>query len=400
MKNSLYLLEELNKDDIKNKKILLRVDFNVPLSKDLMVEDDTRIRAALKTINYLLSSNCTIILISHLGRPNGKIVEELRLNPIAKSLENIIKRDVIKLDDCIGKEVQNTIANINPGTIVMLENLRFYNEEEANDISFSQQLASLADIFVNDAFGVAHRAHASTVGVTSFLPSYAGFLLSDEIEALDKLLFNPKKPVISIIGGSKVSGKIEILDRLIDISDKILIGGGMAYTFIAASGFEVGKSICEENQINLVKQLVSKATNLKKEIVIPEDVHTVLDCGENVISFNVPIEKIEQNMIGLDIGEKTISTFKKVISSANTIFWNGPLGVFEVEKFAIGTNAIAREIASLYGKVYSVVGGGDSVSAINKLGLNKYFSYISTGGGASLEYISGRLLPGIKALQK
>ena len=397
---SVSFLEGLEKNKIENKRVLLRVDFNVPLNEDLLVEDDTRIRAAIKTIDYLLSCNCIIILISHLGRPNGKIVERLRLNPIAVSLKNILKKDIIKLDDCIGNGVHRTISKLKPKDIVLLENLRFYAEEENNDPLFSQQLASLADIFVNDAFGAAHRVHASTVGVTSYLPSFAGFLMANEIKALDKLILNPQKPFVSIIGGSKIAGKIEILDRLTEISDKILIGGGMAYTFVAAQGFEVGKSICEKNQIDFVKRLVSKATILGKEMIIPEDVHVSIDCNSKSTSLNVSIDKIGLDMIGMDIGIKTIDHFKKAINSAKTIFWNGPLGVFEIEKFAHGTNEIARHIASLYGKIYSVIGGGDSISAINKLGLNNRFSFISTGGGASLEYVAGMVLPGIKALQK
>jgi len=396
----LSLLGDLKKDEIEEKRVLVRVDFNVPLSEDLQVNDDTRVRAALDTIEYLLSHNCIVILMSHLGRPKGKIVENLRMDPVALCLEKIIHRKVIKLDDCIGEYVTKMVAKLVPGDIVLLENLRFHKEEENNDPVFSQQLASLADIYVDDAFGAAHRAHASTVGITSYLSSYAGFLMAQEIRSLDKLIFNSDKPFISIIGGAKISSKIEILDRLTEISDKVLIGGGMAYTFFAAQGLEIGKSIFEESQIKFCRELLKKAKIMGKEIVIPEDVRATYEFSEDADSFNVSIEEIDNNMIGMDIGSKTIGLFKKIISSSKKIFWNGPLGVFEMDKFAKGTNEIARHIASLYGKVFSVVGGGDSIAAINKLGLNNKFSHLSTGGGASMEYVAGKKLPGVEILRK
>ncbi len=397
---TLSLLEDLTREELQNKRVLVRVDFNVPLSEDLQVKDDTRIRAAVPTIEYLLKYNCIVILMSHLGRPKGNIVEKMRMNPVATSLEKILHRKVIKLNDCIGKQVQNDIATLKSGSIVLLENIRFYKEEENNDPLFAKQLASLADIFINDAFGTAHRAHASTVGVASYLPSYAGYLMTKEIKALDKLLLHPDRPFISIIGGAKVSDKIEVLDRLTELSDAILIGGGMAYAFIAAEGHEVGKSILEDNQIDYVKKLTLKAQEKGKDLVIPEDVHVADNFSADSESYNVSADKISPNMFGMDIGVNTINSFKKIINKAKTIFWNGPLGVFEIDKFASGTNEIAKQIASLYGNVFSVVGGGDSIAAIKKLGLEDKFSHISTGGGASLEYVAGRKLPGIEVLRK
>lgn len=399
-KQTLSLLEDLKREDLQNKRVAVRVDFNVPLSEDLQVTDDTRIKASLPTIKHLLDNQCIVILMSHLGRPKGNVVEKMRLDPVAKCLENILHRKVLKLNECIGDQVQKEIAKLKPGSIILLENLRFHKEEENNDPFFAKQLASLADIFVNDAFGTAHRAHASTAGIASYLPAYAGYLIAKEINALDKLLYNAEKPFISIIGGAKVSDKIEILDRLAEISDAILVGGGMAYTFIAAQGYEVGKSILENNQIGYVKELFHKAKDKGKEIVIPEDVHVADNFSANAKSYNVSVDKIAQNMYGMDIGVNTINLFKKMINKARTIFWNGPLGVFEIDKFACGTYEIAKHIASLYGNTFSVVGGGDSVAAINKLGLEDKFSHISTGGGASLEYVAGRKLPGIEVLKK
>ena len=401
MKNqSLAMLENINKYELGNKRVLVRVDFNVPLSESFQVEDDTRIRAALGTIKYLLANNCIIVLMSHLGRPKGKIVEKMRLNPVAHSLENILKRKVTKLNDCVGDYVQKEVAKLAPGDIVLLENLRFHKEEEENEPLFAQKLASLADIYVDDAFGAAHRAHASTTGVANYLPSFAGFLMAREIKALDRLVISPDRPYISIIGGAKISGKIEVLERLTEISDKVLIGGGMAYTFIAAQGFEIGKSIWESNQIDFAKRLMAKSQRSGEKIIIPLDVHEAHDFSANSKSRNVPINEIGAQMSGMDIGEKTIEEFKKIIDNARTIFWNGPLGVFEIPKFARGTNEIAKKIASLSEKVYSVVGGGDSISAINKLGIGPKFSHISTGGGASLEYVAGMKLPGIEVLRK
>ncbi len=393
-------LEDCKKEELQNKKALIRVDFNVPLDENLMVKDDTRIVAALDTIKYLLSLNCTVILMSHLGRPDGKIVEKMRLNPVAIRLEEIMQKEVIKLDDCIGDEIEKEISKVKSGEIVLLENLRFHREEEKNDPLFAKKLASLGEFFVNDAFGAVHRAHASTTGVASYLPSFAGFLMAKEVKALNQLLSNPEKPFISIVGGVKISDKIEILEKLAEISNKLLIGGGMAYTFLAAQGFEVGKSILEKDFIDFAKSLMDKAKKGGREIIIPIDILVADEFKADADSFNVPSNQIEQRMIGMDIGTDTILLFKEVIKNARTIFWNGPLGVFEMDKFAHGTNEIAKEIAGLSKKAFTIIGGGDSIAAINKLGLSQKISHISTGGGASLEYIGGKILPGIEALKR
>lgn len=393
-------LRELDKKDLKDKKVLVRVDFNVPLDKSLEIRDGTRIVAALETINYLISSDCTIILMSHLGRPKGKIIEEMRLDPVSKYLEKALLKDITKLNDCIGEKVSKVISESKAGDIILLENLRFHEEEEKNNIDFAKQLASSADIYVNDAFGAAHRAHASTVGVTAYLPSYAGFLMEKEINSLDKLLSNPEKPFVSIIGGAKVSGKIEVLEKLVKVCDILLIGGGMAYTFLAAKGYEVGKSILEKDFIDYVKKIYLEAQKENKEIVIPLDCVVTREFNENAESYNVPVDKIDKDMMGMGIGEKTVGLFKQKLANAKTVFWNGPLGVFEMEKFAKGTYQIARKIASLNDDVFSVVAGGDSIAALNKAGLAEKISHISTGGGASLEYLGGRELPGIKELKR
>jgi len=307
---SLSYLEDLKEDELENKKALVRVDFNVPLDDDLQISDDTRIIAALNTIEYLLSHHCAIILMSHLGRPEGKIVDKLRLNPVATHLGDLLRRKVIKLDDCVGEEVQKIVTELKAGEIVLLENLRFHQEEKQNDPIFSKKLASLADIYVNDAFGAAHRAHASTVGVASYLPSFAGFLMAKEVKSLAKLLSEPERPFISIIGGAKVSDKIEVLEKLLEICDALLIGGGMVYTFLAAEGYEVGKSILEKDFIDYIKKLSNEARKNNKEIIIPKDILASRKFKADAESFNISIDKMEKDMIGMDIGEVTIELFK------------------------------------------------------------------------------------------
>lgn len=395
----LSLLEDLEKENLKNKKVLVRVDFNVPLDDKLNVTDDTRILGALETINYLLENQCIVILISHLGRPKGEIVESLRLDPVAKRLEELLGRKVIKLNDCIGSQVQKKIDELKYGDIVLLENLRFHKEEKNNEPIFAKQLSSLADIFVNDAFGAAHRAHASTTGVAAYLSPYAGFLIAREVKVLDKLLSNPERPFTSIIGGAKVSDKIEVLERLLELCDVLLIGGGMSYTFFAAQGFEIGQSICDNEYIKHADKFIKKAKKLNKEVVLPIDLITTKEFNENAKSYNVTVDSIEKDMMGMDMGEKTIELFKTKLSKAKTVFWNGPIGAFEMDKFAKGTNEIANMIARMEGKIFSVVGGGDSIAAIKKFGLTENISHISTGGGASLEYLSGKKLPGLEVLK-
>ena len=397
---SLSYLKELKKENLKNKKVMVRVDFNVPLDENLKVSDDTRIIKALDTIKFLLSSDCTLILMSHLGRPKGKVVDKMRLNPVGEYLAKLLNRKVVTLDDCVGDEVKNAVSTSKPGDIFLLENLRFHEEEEKNDINFAKKLASIADIYVNDAFGAAHRAHASTVGVTRYLPSYAGFLMEKEVLFLSKLLTSPEKPFVSIIGGAKVSGKIEILERLVKVCDVLLIGGGMAYTFLSARGYNVGRSILEKDLIDYVKKIEKEAKKENTEIVVPVDSIVTKEFKEDAKFLDLPIDKIESDMIGMDIGESTVKIFEQKIDNAKTIFWNGPLGVFEMERFSRGTNQIAKKIANLGNSVFSVVGGGDSIAAINKIGLADRISHISTGGGASLEYLGGKILPGLVALEK
>ena len=397
---SLSYLKELKKENLKNKKVMVRVDFNVPLDENLLVSDDTRIIKALDTIKFLLSSDCTLILMSHLGRPKGKVVDKMRLKPVGEYLATLLNRKVVTLDDCVGDEVKNAVSTSKPGDIFLLENLRFHEEEEKNDINFAKKLASIADIYVNDAFGAAHRAHASTVGVTRYLPSYAGFLMEKEVLFLSKLLTSPEKPFVSIIGGAKVSGKIEILERLVKVCDVLLIGGGMAYTFLSARGYNVGRSILEKDLIDYVKKIEKEAKKENTEIVVPVDSIVTKEFKEDAKFLDLPIDKIESDMIGMDIGESTVKIFEQKIDNAKTIFWNGPLGVFEMERFSRGTNQIAKKIANLGNSVFSVVGGGDSIAAINKIGLADRISHISTGGGASLEYLGGKILPGLVALEK
>ena len=397
---SLSYLKELKKENLKNKKVMVRVDFNVPLDENLKVSDDTRIIKALDTLKFLLSSDCTLILMSHLGRPKGKVVDKMRLKPVGEYLATLLNRKVVTLDDCVGDEVKNAVSTSKPGDIFLLENLRFHEEEEKNDINFAKKLASIADIYVNDAFGAAHRAHASTVGVTRYLPSYAGFLMEKEVLFLSKLLTSPEKPFVSIIGGAKVSGKIEILERLVKVCDVLLIGGGMAYTFLAARGYNVGRSILEKDLIDYVKKIEKEAKKENTEIVVPVDSIVTKEFKEDAKFLDLPIDKIESDMIGMDIGESTVKIFEQKIDNAKTIFWNGPLGVFEMERFSRGTNQIAQKIANLGNSVFSVVGGGDSIAAINKIGLADRISHISTGGGASLEYLGGKILPGLVALEK
>ena len=397
---SLSYLKELKKENLKNKKVMVRVDFNVPLDENLKVSDDTRIIKALDTIKFLLSSDCTLILMSHLGRPKGKVVDKMRLNPVGEYLAKLLNRKVVTLDDCVGDEVKNAVSTSKPGDIFLLENLRFHEEEEKNDINFAKKLASIADIYVNDAVGAAQRAHASTVGVTRYLPSYAGFLMEKEVLFLSKLLTSPEKPFVSIIGGAKVSGKIEILERLVKVCDVLLIGGGMAYTFLSARGYNVGRSILEKDLIDYVKKIEKEAKKENTEIVVPVDSIVTKEFKEDAKFLDLPIDKIESDMIGMDIGESTVKIFEQKIDNAKTIFWNGPLGVFEMERFSRGTNQIAQKIANLGNSVFSVVGGGDSIAAINKIGLADRISHISTGGGASLEYLGGKILPGLVALEK
>ncbi len=380
---------------LKGKRIFLRVDFNVPL-KEGVIKDDRRIRESLPTITFLLEQEAILIVASHLGRPKGKVVPDMSLKPVAARLEELIGRKVKMAKDCVGDSVQKEAASLSPGEILLLENLRFHLEEEKNDPSFSKELSSLADVYVNDAFGAAHRAHASVEGISRFLqPRLAGFLIEKELEYLGKITEHPKRPFIAILGGAKVSDKIKLIENLIPKVDAFLIGGAMAYTFLKARGISIGKSLAEDDKLELASSLIEKCASKNVRLLLPVD-HVAAEEGDEKHRIEVESEAMGEDLKGADIGPKTISLFEKEIGKAETIFWNGPMGIFENDAFSEGTRKIALAIAASNG--LSVVGGGDSSSAIKKFGLENGFDHISTGGGASLEFVSGLTLPGIAVL--
>ena len=382
--------------DIKGKRVLMRVDFNVPLNQDLEIQDDARIKAAIPTIEYAIKEGAKIILMSHLGRPKGKVQEGMRLTPVAERLSKLLNKKVKKLNDCVGEKVDKAVSSMKAGDVVLLENLRFHAEEEKNVSEFAKKLASLGEVFVNDAFGAVHRAHASTEGVTRFLKiSVAGFLLAKEIEYFDKALTDPPKPFVAILGGAKVSDKIMVIENLLDKVDAIIIGGGMAYTFIKAEGKEIGSSKVELDKIDVARSLREKAAQKGVKILLPID-HLIADKIDAASNTRVVDETIPDNWMAVDIGPKSVDEFKKELRNAKMIIWNGPLGIFEISKFSRGTEEIARFIAGL--KATTIIGGGDTASAISKFGLESAMAHISTGGGASLEYMEGKTLPGIAAL--
>jgi 3-phosphoglycerate kinase len=377
--------------DFKGKKVIMRVDFNVPLDKQANITDDTRIKEALPTIKYVLEKGAKkLILMSHLGRPDGKVVEGLRMNPVAKSLSKMLAEEVEKLDDCIGEQVKEKITD-SKARVILLENLRFHSEEEKGDEKFAKALASLADIYVNDAFGTAHRAHASTTIVAKFLPACLGFLMEKEVKYLSSAL-NPKKPYVVILGGAKVSDKIDVIDSLMKTADKFLIGGAMAYTFLKSQGVEVGNSRVEADKLEVAKNILQNAQKKGINIILPVD-HLVIDNLDNP-TVKKTVDIIPQGLLGVDIGPKTIELFKKELKSAKTILWNGPVGIFEKEDYASGTREIAKTLAGLKNATV-IVGGGDSASAAKKFGVADKLSHVSTGGGASLEFLEGKELPGI-----
>ncbi len=385
--------------DIQGKRVLVRVDFNVPMDKSKNITDDTRIKAALPTIKALIDKGTKVILVSHLGRPEG-VDENLRIDPIAKRLEKLLGKAVLKLNDCIGEEVEGAVSKMAPGSVILLENVRFYKEEEENDELFAKKLASLADIYVNDAFGTAHRAHTSTEGVARILPAVAGLLMAREIEVLEGLLTNPKRPFVAILGGAKISGKIGVIKNLLQKVDTLIVGGGMAYTFLKARGVEVGKSLVEPDKIDLAKETLKKAIDRGVPFLLPID-HVTADRIDPKADIKiVPRMGIDKDYQGVDIGQETVKKFGFAIEKAKTIFWNGPLGVFEIDEFSKGTTAIAKIVAKATAAgATSVIGGGDTVAAIEKAGVADKMTFISTGGGASLEFLEGKTLPGIAALQ-
>jgi phosphoglycerate kinase len=381
--------------DLKNKIVLVRADFNVPQDANLNITDDTRIRSTIPTLKYILEKGAKkLVIMSHLGRPDGKVVAKYSLKPVAARLNELLGQEVLFLDDCIGDSIKQKIDK-SKEKVILLENLRFHAEEEANDINFSKQLASLAEVFVNDAFGTAHRAHASTEGVTHFLKSAAGFLLEKEIKYLGGAVTNPQKPFMVILGGAKVTDKIGVIENLLPKSDVIIIGGGMAYTFLKAQGKQIGNSKLEKEKLEIAKSILDKAKQLNKEILLPID-HVVVDNIDANAKTEIVGENIPDGKIAVDIGPATVKLFEEKLKSAKTIVWNGPLGIFEMEAFSKGTLEVAKFIATL--KTTSIIGGGDTAAAIAKFNLEDKMSHISTGGGASLEFLEGKILPGIAAL--
>lgn len=390
-------MEKLTVKDISfgGKKVLVRCDFNVPQDENLNITDDRRIQASLPTIKHILDQGPKkIILMSHLGRPDGKVVSKYSLKPVALRLKELLGEDVRMLDDCVGDKVRQEI-NESKERVILLENLRFHPEEEKNDPSFSKELSSLADLFVNDAFGSAHRAHSSTEGVARYLKSAAGLLLETEINYLGMALEKPEKPFVVILGGAKVSDKIAVIENLLNKADEIIIGGGMSYTFLKAKGIKIGNSKLEKEKIDVAKNILDKAKNKKVNVLLPID-NVVTDKIENTSNIKIVGEDIPEGFIGVDIGPKTIKEYCAALVKAKTICWNGPLGIFEIDAFSKGTKAIAEFIANL--KATSIIGGGDTAAAIAKFGLEDKMTHISTGGGASLEFLEGKVLPGIAAL--
>ena len=382
--------------DLKGKKVLVRCDFNVPMNEERKITDNTRIVAALPTIKYLLEQNCAIILCSHLGRPKGEFKPEFSLKPVAEELSKLLGKEVIMAKDVIGEDAKTKAANLQQGQIMLLENVRFHKEETDNDPNFAKELASMAEVYVSDAFGAVHRAHASTAGVAEYLPAVAGFLIEKELKFLGNAVSNPERPFIAILGGAKVSDKIGVIDSLLEKVDTLIIGGGMAYTFFKAQGYEVGKSLCELDKLDLANSLMKKAKEKGVKLMLPVDTRVGKEFKEDTESKTVKCTEIPADWEGFDIGEETIKMFSDELRKAKTVVWNGPLGLFEFDQFAKGTNAIAKVLSEI--DATTIIGGGDSAAAVRKAGLEDKMTHISTGGGASLEFLEGKKLPGIECL--
>ena len=383
--------------DLKGKKVFVRCDFNVPMDENQNITDNRRIVAALPTIKYLIEQNCRIILASHLGRPKGEVKPEFSLAPVAKELSKLLGQEVLMAKDVIGESAKSLAANLQEGQVMLLENVRFHREETDNAPEFAKQLASMAEVFVNDAFGTAHRAHASTEGISHYLPSVSGFLIEKELRFLGDALNNPERPFVAILGGAKVSDKIGVIDSLLEKVDTLMTGGGMAYTFFKAQGYEVGNSLCEPDKCELALSLMKKAEEKGVKFLLPVDTKVGKEFKPDTESKTVAWTEIPEGWEGFDIGEKTIEMFENELKTAKTVVWNGPLGLFEFDQFAIGTNAIAHALAEL--DATTIIGGGDSAAAVEKAGLADRMTHISTGGGASLEFLEGKKLPGIECLQ-
>lgn len=395
-------IANLTSADLSGKRVLVRADFNVPLDGEGKITDDTRIRAALPTIQDLTSKGAKVILASHFGRPKGQVNESMRLTPVAARLSELLGQSVTKCDDCIGDEVAAKIGALQNGQVALLENVRFHAGEEANDPGFARQLAAVADLYVNDAFGTAHRAHASTEGVTHHLsPSVAGYLIEKELKYLQAAIESPQRPLAAIVGGSKVSSKIGVIETLLDKVDKLLIGGGMIFTFYKARGLAVGKSLVEEDKLELARKLEAKAKEKGVALLLPTDVVVADNFAADANAQTVSINDIPDGWMGLDIGPNSVKEFQAALSDCKTVIWNGPMGVFEFDKFAAGTDAVAHSLAAITETgADTIIGGGDSVAAVEKVGVAEKMSHISTGGGASLELLEGKVLPGIAALDE
>ena len=382
--------------DVANKKVFVRCDFNVPIDENGKITDNRRIVGALDTIKYLLDQNCKVILASHLGRPKGEVKKEFSLKPVAEELSRLLGKEVKLADDIVGQSAKELTSNMQAGDIVLLENVRFDAREEKNDPEFSKELASMAEIYVNDAFGTAHRAHSTTAGIAEFLPAVSGFLIEKELNFLGSTLENPERPFVAILGGKKVSDKIGVINSLLEKVDTLMIGGAMAYTFFKAQGYNVGNSICELDKLDLAKELMEKAKEKNVKLMLPIDTKVGREFKPDTESKTVSWTEIPDGWEGYDIGEKTIALYKEELKNAKTIIWNGPVGLFEFDKFAIGTNEIASFLAEL--DATTIIGGGDSAAAVEKAGLASKMTHISTGGGASLEFLEGKKLPGIECL--